>query len=272
MPLLKDRAKFDTSGVYGFDKGGMDFDLETTYTLKIYDTSDVKVAEIAGDLENTTLTQLAFKTNRKGGCAEFSFTLAEPYTTATIAYNYKVEIYLFNHFSPWFTGYIEEVPDPAGASIDVKTLLAGVTAAEMGEIANIGATTISATQWGALGALVEWTDWTPTLTGDADLNGYDTARYYRIGDICFYYITADNQNVTSAGTTIQITLPFTSANTSKTVAAANLHDGTTWVGTPQNQIDANTNYIQIFKSAAGGSWAGDETGVYIRISGFFEIV
>ncbi len=42
--------------------------------------------------------------------------------------------------------------DPAGASTDVKTLLAGVTAAEMGEIANIGTTTISAAQWGYLGA------------------------------------------------------------------------------------------------------------------------
>ena len=111
MPLLKNRAKFDTSGIYGFDRGGFDFDLETTYTLKIYNTSDVKVAEIAGNLENTTLTQLIFKTNRKGGCGPFSFELAEPYTTATISYNYKVEIYLFDHFSPWFTGYIEEMPE-----------------------------------------------------------------------------------------------------------------------------------------------------------------
>ncbi len=115
MAILREQAQFDTSGVRGFDRGGMDWALQSvTYTLKIYDTSDVKVAEIAGDLENTTLTQLAFKTNRKGGCGDFSFTLAEPYTTATIAYNYKVEIYLFNHFSPWFTGYIEEVPDTAG--------------------------------------------------------------------------------------------------------------------------------------------------------------
>ena len=115
MAILREQAQFDTSGVRGFDRGGMDWALQpVTYTLKIYDTSDAKVAEIAGDLENTTLTQLAFKTNRKGGCADFSFTLAEPYTTATIAYNYKVEIYLFNHFSPWFTGYIEEVPDTAG--------------------------------------------------------------------------------------------------------------------------------------------------------------
>lgn len=41
--------------------------------------------------------------------------------------------------------------DPAGASTDIKTLLAGVTAAEMGQVANIGATTISADQWSWLG-------------------------------------------------------------------------------------------------------------------------
>ncbi len=115
MAILREQAQFDTSGVRGFDRGGMDWALQSvTYTLKIYDTSDAKVAEIAGDLENTTLVNLKFKTNRKGGCERFSFELAEPYTTATIAYNYKVEIYLFNHFSPWFTGYIEEVPDTAG--------------------------------------------------------------------------------------------------------------------------------------------------------------
>jgi len=42
--------------------------------------------------------------------------------------------------------------DPAGASTDLVTRLAAVTAAEFGEVANIGATTISAAQWGYLGA------------------------------------------------------------------------------------------------------------------------
>lgn len=42
--------------------------------------------------------------------------------------------------------------DPAGASTDVKTRLGNVTAAELSQLETMGATTISAAQWGYLGA------------------------------------------------------------------------------------------------------------------------
>ncbi len=165
--------------------------------------------------------------------------------------------------------------DPAGASTDVKTLLAGVTAAEMGEIANIGGTTISATQWGMLGAGVEWTDWTPTLTGAADLSAYSQARYFRIGDICFFIFNADAKTVDTAGATIQITLPFTSANSAHSIPSAlvrnNSNDVTDWVKT-NCSITPNTNFIDVYKTLQKGAWAGTETGVFVRINGFFEII
>ncbi len=144
--------------------------------------------------------------------------------------------------------------DPAGVSVDLVTRLASVTVA----------------QFTALGALVEWTDWTPTLTGDADLSGYTSARYYRIGDICFFSFTADSKNVTTAGT-IQITLPFTHANTSYNAVVNLVNDGSSTVGMVFGIIDPNVNYIKLSKTATGGSWAGTETEVYLRINGFFEI-
>jgi len=111
MAVLREQAQFDTAGAKGFDRGGFDWALQSlTYTLKIYDTSGVKVAEIVGDLKNPTLTKLKFELLQQGGCGSFSFTLAEPYTQATIDYDYRVEIYMFNHWSPWYTGKIINKP------------------------------------------------------------------------------------------------------------------------------------------------------------------
>lgn len=136
----------------------------------------------------------------------------------------------------------------------------------------VGATTPSAVQWGMLGAGVEWTDWTPTLTGDADLSAYDGARYFRMGDMCFFQFKADNKTVDTAGAHIQITLPFTAANTAvNPLMTGQVNNGAAWIGLPYIGIDANTNYVQVFKSAARGAWAGTEAGVFIRMSGFFEI-
>ena len=85
--------------------------IEFSYALKIYDTSGVKVAEITGDLKNPTLTNLEFENLQQGGCGAFSFTLAKPYTQATITYDYKVEIYIFNPTQVLFyTGKIINKP------------------------------------------------------------------------------------------------------------------------------------------------------------------
>ena len=85
--------------------------IEFSYALKIYDTSGDKVAEITGDLKNPTLTNLEFENLKQGGCGAFSFTLAKPYTQATITYDYKVEVYIFNPVQVLFyTGKIINKP------------------------------------------------------------------------------------------------------------------------------------------------------------------
>ncbi len=147
--------------------------------------------------------------------------------------------------------------------------LAGLTATEATALKNLGTTTISAAQWGALGTFVAWTAWVPTLTGGADLSGYTTARYLRFAKICFFSFMADNKNVTSAGT-IQITLPFTSAG-GRSIPASTIHNGTAWIGSVITSIPVGTNRVDVAKDAANANWVGDETGVNIRLSGFFEI-
>lgn len=155
------------------------------------------------------------------------------------------------------------------SDLGLDTNLADLTTAEVAQLENIGTVTVSATQWGALGALVEWTDWTPTLTGGADLSGYDFARYYRVGDICFFYFAADTKNVTTSGI-VQITLPFTTANTSVIPINYSVYDSANEISTSV-YVNKNTNYVNVLKTILGGNWAGTENGVNIRISGFFEI-
>ncbi len=166
--------------------------------------------------------------------------------------------------------------DPAGASADlvtrleaVDTLLGSVTAAEFSQLETLDAITVSTTQWGALGALVEWTDWTPTLTDAADLSGYNSARYFRLGDICFFVFSALDKNVTSAGA-IEITLPFTVATTANSVPGYRLNDGTSGVSTVVLILNNNNRFV-VWKTITSGTWAGTETGVEIFVSGFFEI-
>jgi hypothetical protein len=155
----------------------------------------------------------------------------------------------------------------AGNKRWILTGINQVTATEFQQLENMGTTTISAAQWTALGALVEWTDWTPTLTR---LSGYTHARYFRIGDLCFFEFSAEGKNATGSGY-IRITLPFTHANTGQVACNGVVYDGAAWVGYTHITIPGNTNYIQVFKTAATGTWAGTETGICLRIAGFFEI-
>ena len=99
------------------DKTWDEFTLETwdgwiefCYCIKIYNTSGTKVAEISGDLKNTTLTDLSFEFLKQGGCGAFSFTLAKPYTQATIDRDYRVDVHFFHLPTPWYSGKIINLP------------------------------------------------------------------------------------------------------------------------------------------------------------------
>jgi len=68
------------------------------------------VAEITNSTKNTTLVECEFELLQQGGCGSFFFTLAEPYTQATIDYDYRVEIYLFTFDRLYYTGKITKKP------------------------------------------------------------------------------------------------------------------------------------------------------------------
>lgn len=93
------------------DVGVVDRDRVFSYEIKIYDTSGDKVAELASHIGKVTVNNITFGYLRNGGCADFSFTLSEEYTKATIGYNYRVEICLYSQPNPWFTGFITKLPE-----------------------------------------------------------------------------------------------------------------------------------------------------------------
>lgn len=115
-----------------------------------------------------------------------------------------------------------------------------------------------------------WMDWVPTLTGDADLSGYTNARFYRVGNTCFFNFYASAKNVTTGGV-IEITLPFTSANVGRFAPSGQVYDGAAWIGLPLIHIVGNTNILYVYKTAAAAAWAGTENNVTLEITGFYEI-
>lgn len=102
--------KLDNTTYGKLDECSLDWNRDFSYEIRIYNTSGTKVAEIVGDMQDTTLESLEFELLRNGGCGAFSFILAEEFTTATIDYNYKIEICCYTQPNPWFTGFITEVP------------------------------------------------------------------------------------------------------------------------------------------------------------------
>lgn len=116
-----------------------------------------------------------------------------------------------------------------------------------------------------------WQDWTPTITDEADLSGYNMARFCLYGKTCFFTFDATTKNITTAGA-LRVTLPFTVANLgSYQMITGTVYDGTAHVGFTNMEIVPNTNYFRLFKTAARGNWAGTENNVNIRVGGFYEI-
>ena len=92
------------------DVNVVDRDRVFSYEVKISDASGNKIAELASHTGKVTVEKVNFGYLRNGGCADFSFTLSEEYTKATINYNYRVEICLYSQPNPWFTGFITKLP------------------------------------------------------------------------------------------------------------------------------------------------------------------
>ena len=98
-------------GESGLDVSPLEQQREFSYQIRIYDRSGDKIAEIASGIKNVTLESLEFGYLQDGGCANFSFTLGEAFTQATIGYNYRVELCFYNQANPWYSGFITNLPE-----------------------------------------------------------------------------------------------------------------------------------------------------------------
>jgi hypothetical protein len=104
------------------------------------------------------------------------------------------------------------------------------------------------------------------------LSGYTSARYTVRNKICYFVFDAENKNLSGGSGTIGITLPIAvGASTGYFVLNTDINDGSAWVGKVHANIGASTTIMGIYKTAAAGAWVGNETGVSLRISGFYEV-
>lgn len=115
-----------------------------------------------------------------------------------------------------------------------------------------------------------WSDYTPVLTGGADLSGFESARYKVVSNSIFIHFEASSsRNITTSGV-VQITVPFT-GNRSITVANTLIHNGTAWVGITLSWFIPTSARIDVYKTGAAGTWAGTETNVVIYSDGVYEV-
>ena len=115
----------------------------------------------------------------------------------------------------------------------------------------------------------DWFAWTPVLTGgNADLSAYTTARFKITGKkVSFIFMASGKSFSGTIGSSI-VTLPVTNVNITANNILQLIYDGAAWVGA---QVGIGATALSIYKTITGGSWAANETGVYINIQHFYEI-
>jgi len=118
----------------------------------------------------------------------------------------------------------------------------------------------------------QWFAWVPSLTGGpADLSGYDSARFCISGRNVSIIFATNNRSLSGSAGAINVGLPVAA---SANVVGVRLHSAfyisTTYI---YNRADvvASSTIIDISKDAFIGDWAANETGLYMRISGSYEI-
>ncbi|GAH75364.1 unnamed protein product, partial [marine sediment metagenome] len=78
------------------------------FKLKFYDLSDVKIGELGSDIKTGKVIDVAFEL-RALGCGAFSFVLDDKPDFA-IGFRTRVDIHPYFDPAPWFTGFIQTIP------------------------------------------------------------------------------------------------------------------------------------------------------------------
>lgn len=115
----------------------------------------------------------------------------------------------------------------------------------------------------------QWFAYTPTLTGgNADLSGYDTARFSIVGRVCHVHFSANNRTLSGSAGRIRVTLPVASAVSRAFQLNTYVVADGSWVLV---RSDIASNYVDIHKTLQFSNWNATETSVYIEINGSYEI-
>jgi len=81
------------------------------YKLKFYNLSDVKIGEIGSDVKQGRISEVNFELLPLG-CGAFSFVIDDFCELFDITYRTRVDIHPYFSVTPWFTGFIQELPQP----------------------------------------------------------------------------------------------------------------------------------------------------------------
>ena len=79
------------------------------FKLKFYDLSDVKIGEIGSDIKRGRISEIKFELLPLG-CGAFSFIIDDFCELFEITYRTRVDIHPYFDASPWFTGFIQNLP------------------------------------------------------------------------------------------------------------------------------------------------------------------
>jgi len=80
------------------------------FKLKFYDLSDVKIGELGSDIKTGIISNVNFELMGLG-CAAFSF-VCDNVPSFALSYRTRVDIHPYFDTVPWFTGFIQVLPQP----------------------------------------------------------------------------------------------------------------------------------------------------------------
>lgn len=80
------------------------------FKVRFYDTSDVKIGELGSDVKIGRVEEVEFEL-MGFGCSAFKLTI-DDYPGFDILYRTRLDIHPYFDVTPWFTGFIQSIPQP----------------------------------------------------------------------------------------------------------------------------------------------------------------
>lgn len=112
MPRLREEKRLREQRILGIKTGIPTYVppelIIRGFKLKFYNTSDVKIGELGSDIKTGKVIDISFEL-RVLGCGAFSFILDDE-PSFTIGFRTRVDIHPYFDESPWFTGFIQTIP------------------------------------------------------------------------------------------------------------------------------------------------------------------